>query len=66
MSDKQMIIMYKILRWPFYLGQIILLVYSIYLNINKVDNWFLPIGLLFFQQIVFWIGYIYYSKKLKK
>lgn len=64
MSDQRMIMLYKSLRLPFLLGQTILILPAAYLLLTKNESWIYPMSLLYFQQVVFWIGHIYYSKKM--
>lgn len=64
MSDKKMIMFYKIIRIPYSIGQLILLIASAYLLATNNENWPWPILLLSLQQITYWVGYIYYSKKM--
>lgn len=64
MTNNKIEILFKTLKLAFFFGQIVLIVAGTYLKIVDNDLFFYPIILLLMQQIIYWLGYIYFSKKL--
>lgn len=64
MSERKMTMLFKSIRISFFVGQIILFGLAGYLLLTNSKDWSYPFSLFSIQQIILWIGYIYYSKKM--